>query len=179
MKKILMLLVLSIPGLLLTPLALANLQPAFSPAPAKKFDPWPQKPPQIGTLVLKQEYWNYMKEAALKYQLSPYLIQAVSAIESRYNPYATSGRGQCIGLMQLHRDTARKYGVNPLNPRENIMGGAAVLASLLTRYNGDLNRALQVYNATCTAAYKREVLKAFHQATLQGEASQRLARIGK
>ena len=27
--------------------------------------------------------------------------------------------------MQLHIDTAKKYGVkNPLNPRENIMGGA-------------------------------------------------------
>lgn len=125
-------------------------------------------PPQIGRLVLKQEYWEYIKEAAQKYKLSPYLIQAVCAIESRYDPYASSGRGRCVGLMQLHQDTARKYGVNPYNPRENIMGGAAVLASLLERYNGDIRRVLRKYNATCTAAYEREVIRAYEQALITG-----------
>ena len=125
-------------------------------------------PPQIGRLVLKQEYWEYIKEAAQKYKLSPYLIQAVCAIESRYDPYASSGRGRCVGLMQLHQDTARKYGVNPYNPRENIMGGAAVLASLLERYNGDIRRVLRKYNATSTAAYEREVIRAYEQALITG-----------
>jgi soluble lytic murein transglycosylase-like protein len=175
LKKILILLLLITPWLLLTPYARANFQ-SSTPAPAQKFDPWPQTPPQIGRLVLKQEYWDYMKEASQKYKISPYLIQAVCAIESRYDPYATSVRGQCIGLMQLHQDTARKYGVNPRNPRENIMGGAAVLANLLARYDGDLNKVLHVYNATCTAAYEREVRKAFVQATTQGESTLRLAR---
>ncbi len=124
--------------------------------------PWPQVPPRIGRLELKQEYWNYIKEAAQRYQISPYLIQAVCAIESRYDPYAHSGR--CFGLMQLHVDTAREYGVNPLNPRENIMGGAAVLARLLGKYHGDIRRVLHVYNATCTPAYEREVLRAYKQA---------------
>ena len=124
--------------------------------------PWPQVPPRIGRLELKQEYWNYIKEAAQRYQISPYLIQAVCAIESRYDPYAHSGR--CFGLMQLHVDTAREYGVNPLNPRENIMGGAAVLARLMGKYHGDIRRVLHVYNATCTPAYEREVLRAYKQA---------------
>ena len=74
--------------------------------------PWPQKPPRIGHLELKQEYWNHIKEAAQRYQISPYLIQAVCAIESRYDPYAHSGN--CFGLMQLHIDTAQKYGVKAL-----------------------------------------------------------------
>jgi soluble lytic murein transglycosylase-like protein len=147
-----------------------------TPAQAGKYDPWPKYPPQIGTLILRQEYWDYMKEAARKYQISPYLIQAVCAIESRYNAAATSGHGQCYGLMQLHRDTARKYGVDAHNPRENIMGGAAVLATLLTRYNGDLSRVLHVYNATCSAAYEREVKKAFYQATIVGESNLRLTK---
>jgi len=123
-----------------------------------------KSPPQIGRLVLKQEYWGYIQEAAKKYNLSPYLIQAVCAIESRYDPYATSGRGRCIGLMQLHQDTARKYGVDPYNPRENIMGGAAVLAKFMERYNGDIRKVLRKYNATCTAAYEREVIRAYEQA---------------
>jgi soluble lytic murein transglycosylase-like protein len=73
--------------------------------------------------------------------------------------------------MQLHRGTAKKYRVDPWNPRENIMGGAAVLANLLARSNGDLRRALRVYNAESTAAYEREVFKAFHQAMRDGQAS--------
>ena len=125
--------------------------------------PWPQAPPKIGRLELKQEYWNYIKEAAQRYQISPYLIQAVCAIESRYDPYAHSGN--CFGLMQLHKDTAKKCGViNPLNARENIMGGAAVLARLMRKYDGDIRRVLRVYNATCTAAYEREVIRAYNQA---------------
>ena len=114
---------------------------------------------------MKQEYWDYIKEAAQRYQISPYLIQAVCAIESRYDPYAHSGN--CFGLMQLHIDTAKKYGVlNPLNPRENIMGGAAVLARLMRKYDGDIRRVLRVYNSTCTAAYEREVIRAYNQASL-------------
>jgi len=126
--------------------------------------PWPPNPPRIGRLELKQEYWNYIQEAAQRYRISPFLIQAVCAIESRYDPEAKSGR--CYGLMQLHQDTARKYGVNPRNPRENIMGGAAVLASLMQKYDGDIHKVLHVYNSTCTAAYEREVLRAYDQALL-------------
>jgi soluble lytic murein transglycosylase-like protein len=129
--------------------------------------PWPKSPPKIGRLELKQEYWEYIKEAAQKYNLSPYLIQAVCAIESRYDPDASSGRGACIGLMQLHRDTARKFGVDPHNPRENIMGGAAVLYRLMCIYNGDIRKVLHKYNATCTTAYEREVIKAYRQAQSQ------------
>ncbi len=124
--------------------------------------PWPDKPPPIGRLYLKQEYWEYIKEAADKYKISPYLIQAVCAIESRFDKDAKSGK--CIGLMQLHKDTAKKYGVNPYNPRENIMGGAAVLATFMHRYNGDLRKVLRKYNASCTPAYIREVLRAYEQA---------------
>ena len=124
--------------------------------------PWPQNPPRIGKLKLKQEYWNYIKEAAERYDISPYLIQAVCAIESRYNPHAKSGK--CYGLMQLHKDTARKYGVDAHDPRENIMGGAAVLAHLMDKYHGNIHRVLHVYNATCTRAYEREVLRAYKQA---------------
>ena len=131
--------------------------------------PWPQTPPKIGRLKLKQEYWNYIKEAARRYEISPYLIQAVCAIESRYDPEAKSGR--CFGLMQLHRDTAKKYGVDPHDPRENILGGAAVLARLMEKYQGNIRRVLRVYNASCTAAYEREVLRAYHQAQLMETSS--------
>jgi hypothetical protein len=122
----------------------------------------PRTPPRIGKLKLKQEYWEYIQEAAQRYHISPYLIQAVCAIESRYDPCAKSGK--CTGLMQLHQETAKKYRVNPLNPRKNIMAGAAILASLLQKYDGDLRRVLQKYNASWTLAYEREVIRAYNQA---------------
>jgi hypothetical protein len=50
----------------------------------------PHTPPQIGKLELRQEYWEYIKEAAQRHHISPYLIQAVCAIESRYDPCAKS-----------------------------------------------------------------------------------------
>ena len=127
--------------------------------------PWPKKPPQIGHLYLKQEYWEYIKEAAQRYDISPYLIQAVCAIESRFDQDARSGHGKCIGLMQLHKGTAKIYGVDPYNPRENIMGGAAVLAKFYHRYNGNIRKVLRKYNSTCTRAYEREVIKAYQQAS--------------
>ena len=126
--------------------------------------PWPQTPPRIGNLYLKQEYWGYMKEAAQRYQISPFLIQAVCAIESRFDPEAQSGHGRCYGLMQLERGTAKKYGVNAHNPRENIMGGAAVLARLLHKYHGNIRKVLHVYNATCTRDYVYQVILAYKQA---------------
>ena len=46
------------------------------------------------------------------------------------------------------------------------MGGAAVLARLMGKYDGDIRRVLHVYNATCTAAYEREVIRAYKQAQL-------------
>jgi soluble lytic murein transglycosylase-like protein len=140
----------------------------FLTIPVASAQTWSKQPPQIGRLYLKQEYWGYIKEAAKKYNLSPCLILAVCAIESRYDMDARSGHGRCIGLMQLHKDTARIYGVDPYNPRQNIMGGAAVLAKFMERYNGDIHKVLHKYNATCTDAYEREVLRAYQQA-LSGE----------
>ena len=67
--------------------------------------------------------------------------------ESGYNPLARSAKG-AKGLMQLMPDTAKRYGVdNPLDPEQNIQGGAAYLRDLLKLFGNDLNLALAAYNA--------------------------------
>jgi soluble lytic murein transglycosylase-like protein len=122
------------------------------------------EPPRIGRLHLLPEYWEAMQEAGRDFGVDPALIAAVAAIESRFNPKATSGRGRCIGLMQLHQDTAKGLVVDPWNPTENIRGGAQVLARLLRWSGGNLTRALKRYNASWNSAYEREVRKAWRQA---------------
>jgi soluble lytic murein transglycosylase-like protein len=147
-------------------LILLMLMPSVAPAVPMVSSP---PPPRIGKLLLPPEYWGYVLEAAKKYRVSPYKIAGVMAIESGYDPHARSGRTKsgayrCIGLMQLDRGVARALGVNPADPRENIMGGAQVLARLLKKHHGSLPAAIREYNGTGDKAYLREVLKAIRQA---------------
>jgi len=101
-----------------------------------------------------KEYETYIKEAADKFNLPEYLIRAVMAVESSYNPYAVSEKG-AEGLMQLLPSTARDMEVkDSFNPRENIMGGARYLRFLANMFNGDLVLILAAYNAGHAAVKK-------------------------
>ena len=152
--------------------ALIILALACCPASILQAQPWPAGPPQIGQISMPKNYWNWTLEAAREHGVSPYVIQGFMAIESRYDPVATSGRGRCIGLMQLDRGVARSLGVDPWNPRENIHGGARVLAALLKKHRGDLARVARAYNGPgCPPAYVREVLRAVRQAEKTGAKS--------
>jgi soluble lytic murein transglycosylase-like protein len=95
----------------------------------------------------RRKFHAHILAAARVYQLEPALLHAVISAESGYNPLARSAKG-ARGLMQLMPDTARRYGVdNPLDPRQNIYGGAAYLRDLLTLFGNDMNLALAAYNA--------------------------------
>jgi soluble lytic murein transglycosylase-like protein len=95
----------------------------------------------------RTKYHTHVVAAAREYSLEPALIHAVISAESGYNPLARSPKG-ARGLMQLMPATARRYGVeNPLDPKQNIYGGAAYLRHLLTLFGDDLNLALAAYNA--------------------------------
>lgn len=79
--------------------------------------------------------------------LAPDLVRAVIVVESAFNPQAVSKRG-AVGLMQLHPDTARRYGVaNAFDPAQNIAGGTRYLRDLMRRYGNNLELALAAYNA--------------------------------
>jgi soluble lytic murein transglycosylase-like protein len=95
----------------------------------------------------RKKYHAHVVAAARAFRLEPALIHAVISAESGYNPFARSAKG-ATGLMQLMPDTARRYGVeNPLDPEQNIHGGAAYLSDLLKLFGNDLNLALAAYNA--------------------------------
>ncbi|MBX6395925.1 MAG: lytic transglycosylase domain-containing protein [Alicyclobacillaceae bacterium] len=87
-----------------------------------------------------------IRETARRYSLDPALLEAIMIAESAGNPEARSPAG-ALGLMQLMPATARALGVNPLNPAENLDGGARYLQSLIARFHGDLTKAVAAYNA--------------------------------
>ncbi len=95
----------------------------------------------------RDKYHGHVVAAAKTYSLEPALIHAVITAESAYNPLARSPKG-AKGLMQLMPGTAQRYGVkNPLDPKQNILGGAAYLRDLLTMFGDDIQLALAAYNA--------------------------------
>ncbi|MBA3810769.1 MAG: lytic transglycosylase domain-containing protein [Caulobacteraceae bacterium] len=87
-----------------------------------------------------------LADAAQAVQLSPALVEAVAWTESRFRPGVVSRAG-AVGEMQLMPGTARSLGVDPYDTRQNFRGGAAYLRALLSRYDGDIIRALAAYNA--------------------------------
>ena len=95
----------------------------------------------------RKKYHGHIIAAAKTFSLEPALIHAVITAESAYNPLARSPKG-AKGLMQLMPDTAQRYGVeNPLDPKQNILGGSAYLRDLLTMFGNDLQLAIAAYNA--------------------------------
>lgn|GEM_PF-7089675 len=87
----------------------------------------------------------YILSAAKRHDVSPYVIKAMIAKESTFNPRAHSNRGAC-GLMQLLPETAREMGVRDhWDPEKNIEAGTKYISSLLEEF-GDLSKALSAYN---------------------------------
>lgn len=95
---------------------------------------------------LAEDVHNLIEWAAKKVGLPSSLLRAVARAESGGNHRAVSPSG-AVGIMQLMPSTARALGVNPYDPRENVLGGAMYLKRQLDRYQGNLPLALAAYNA--------------------------------
>jgi len=85
-------------------------------------------------------------DAARRSGLPPELVHGVVAAESAYRANAVSRKG-AMGLMQLMPSTARSYGADPADPKQNVAAGTQYLRELLLKYNGHVTRALAAYNA--------------------------------
>lgn len=85
------------------------------------------------------------RAAARRHDLPEDLFLRLVHQESRWNPDAVSSKG-ALGLAQLMPDTARLLGVDPLDPAQNLDGGARYLRMMFDRF-GDWELALAAYNA--------------------------------
>lgn len=81
-----------------------------------------------------------------KYNVDPYLVVAVIAAESRFNPNARSYKG-AMGLGQLMPATAAAHNVDAWDPIANLNVAVRIISRNLSKYHGDWNKALAAYNA--------------------------------
>jgi soluble lytic murein transglycosylase-like protein len=101
----------------------------------------------ITTVPTGGSFDELLAQAAAKEGIDASLLRAVATAESGLDADAVSGAG-AKGVMQLMDSTARSLGVrDSFDPAQNIAGGAKYLKQMLTRYGGDVSRALAAYNA--------------------------------
>lgn len=101
-------------------------------------------------------YDGYFKRFAKRYSaeygidVPVALVKAIAFVETGGRQYLDgrvieSGEG-ALGIMQLMPRTAWRMGVNPRKARSNIKGGIRYLAHLLKETEGDVARAVNLYN---------------------------------
>lgn len=73
------------------------------------------------------------------------LLSAVMQAESSGNPDAQSKAG-ALGLFQFMPETAKAYGIDPLNPEQAAIGAARMYGDLNKKYKGDIDSMLAAYN---------------------------------
>lgn len=108
----------------------------------------------VNDVFTEQTLFAHIEKTAVANQLNSALIHAVVQVESAYHVKARSKKG-AQGLMQLMPATAARFGVDdPLNPMQNVEGGAKYLRYLLNLYDNDLTLTLAAYNAGEQAVLK-------------------------
>ncbi|MDX8349074.1 lytic transglycosylase domain-containing protein [Cognatiyoonia sp. IB215446] len=85
------------------------------------------------------------RAAATRHGVPADLFLRLVQQESGWNPNAVSSKG-ALGLAQLMPATARALGVDPLNPEQNLDGGARYLRTQYETF-GSWPLALAAYNA--------------------------------
>ena len=90
---------------------------------------------------------DIFNEVSNEYGVNVNLLKAVAKAESDFDTEPLS-YCRAHGIMQLKPTTAQSIGVeDPFDARQNITGGAKMLAYLLDDYNGNVTLALAAYNA--------------------------------
>ncbi len=100
----------------------------------------------MGRHQLYQSLYPLVAPIAKTFALRTSLVMAIITEESGGQQTAVSRTG-AIGLMQLEPGTARWLGIDPYNPKTNVLGGCLYLHQLLQLFHGRLGLALSAYNA--------------------------------
>jgi soluble lytic murein transglycosylase-like protein len=107
------------------------------------------------------QYLDHAKAAARKHGVPEDLFLRLVQQESGWNPSAKSHAG-ALGLAQLMPDTARRLGVDPADPLENLEGGARYLRQQYDRFRS-WRLALAAYNAGPDAVVKYDGIPPYEE----------------
>ncbi|MDH4063389.1 MAG: transglycosylase SLT domain-containing protein [Acidobacteriota bacterium] len=125
-----------------------------------------QLPEEIQEVVFPLEFWPLLRKHAAARGLDPYLVAALVAQESTFDP-AIRSSANAVGLMQVLPSTGRqfarrlklsRYSTGRLtDPETNVRLGTAIFANSLRKFGG-VHYALAAYNAgdDRVAAWRRE-----------------------
>jgi soluble lytic murein transglycosylase len=112
-------------------------------------------PIEIQKVVFPLDYWPLLQKQAASNRLDPYLVAALVAQESTFDP-AIRSSANAVGLMQVlpstGREWARKLGIPRFaaarltEPELNVRLGTAIFADNVRRFGG-VHYALAAYNA--------------------------------
>lgn len=113
----------------------------------------PAVSPQVGIppTAVPATWEDVVRHEATKQKVSPKLALAIMQTESGGKPDARSPAG-ALGPMQLMPETAKRLGVDPNDPMQNIRGGVAELRRLIDQHGGDVEQVLRGYNGSPTAS---------------------------
>ncbi len=123
-------------------------------------------PKEILQVIFPLDYWPLLQKYAAQRGLDPYLVAALVAQESNFDPVVVS-HANAWGLMQVlpstGRSLARKLGVRPFSTKRlteaeiNVRLGTQFFADSINRFGG-VHFALAAYNAgdSRVATWQRE-----------------------
>jgi len=95
--------------------------------------------------ALAGEYGPLIQSAASEHGIPPDIFARQIAQESSFNPRAVSPAG-ALGIAQFMPDTAKRFGIDPLNPSQAIPAAAKYVARNRDMFGGNLGLALAGYN---------------------------------
>ena len=103
------------------------------------------------SIPLDKELQNHIIKQAHANGIQPQIIMAMIERESDYNITCMGDGGESYGLMQIqpkwHSKRMEKLGCTDLlDPYQNVTVGIDYLCELLSRYDGDMAKALVGYN---------------------------------
>jgi soluble lytic murein transglycosylase-like protein len=105
--------------------------------------------PQVYPVTVHTSLKRVFEMAGKRSHVDPDLAQAITQVESGFNPHAVSPKG-AQGLMQLMPGTSASMHVaDPFDPGQSIFGGTEFLRALASdrRFAGDPYMVLVAYNA--------------------------------
>ena len=106
-------------------------------------------PPQVSPVAVHASLKHVFKLAGKRLNIDPDLAEAITQVESGFNPRAVSPKG-AQGLMQLMPGTsAAMHVADPFDPHQSVYGGMEFLRLLADdrRFAGNPYMVLVAYNA--------------------------------